>query len=234
MKSTLSSASPSSLRSTRFSPYKPPLTPRPSTMTLRHGTRLRTARLNRSAALDCWLKNNITDDALHLPDRNPGPEEALCVIYMSVAKGAVEGDFKNPDTYRLSFNTEDAESRSPLVRLGWFVGSNEEGDAPLWTRILTPGRLHYFMEPKTFAAQLMCGMTNIRVESVSSADISPQMCRWALTASKGTWVEQAVNAHCQGIDKSSDERRGGFPSIVSVGEARRAKFVKYIPPYDSD
>ncbi|KAF7370485.1 hypothetical protein MSAN_00680300 [Mycena sanguinolenta] len=95
MKSTLSSPSPSSrlsLRSTRFFLYQP-LAPRPGTMTLRHGTRL---RRNQLVALDNWLKNDSTGKSLHLLDRNPGIEEALCVVYMSIAKGAVEGDFKKP------------------------------------------------------------------------------------------------------------------------------------------
>ncbi|KAF8185604.1 hypothetical protein K438DRAFT_1973895 [Mycena galopus ATCC 62051] len=152
-------------------------------MTRRNGLRLRTAPLERTAALDNWLLEHIAPNTLSLPNRGLGPQEALCMLFMSIKKGTVDGAFKNPDTYRLLLNVEanvnDYPTTSPLLCLGSFVGSNEDSDAPLWTHILRPWRTHYFLQPRTFAATLTCGMTNIKVESTYSGNISLRMSLWA-------------------------------------------------------
>ncbi|KAJ7914136.1 hypothetical protein B0H13DRAFT_1873214 [Mycena leptocephala] len=168
-------ASSSSARSSKFGPYKAPLAPRPSTMTFKYGARLRAAR--DFAALDAWLAENLSPDALLLPKGVLGSQDALCVVFMSVFKGADDGVFRNHDTYSLSLHVEVEEcAASPLIFLARFVGSNEDGDAPLWTRILEPRKQQYFLEPRTFAAML--------VQSIPSRSISARMCDWARTTSK--------------------------------------------------
>ncbi|KAF8155108.1 hypothetical protein K438DRAFT_2026517 [Mycena galopus ATCC 62051] len=159
-------------------------------MTRQNGLRLRTAQLERTAALDNWLLQHITPNTLSLPTQGLGPHEGLCMVFMSVKEGTVDGAFKNPDTYRLLLNVEanvnDYPTTSPLLCLGSFVGSNEDSDAPL-----------------TFAATLSCGMTDIKVESTYSANISLRMCLWARQVAAGTQVEEAVTSHCDQFTKPS-------------------------------
>ncbi|KAJ7834059.1 hypothetical protein B0H14DRAFT_3462324 [Mycena olivaceomarginata] len=97
---------------------------------------------------------------------------------------------------------------SPFICLGSFVGSKDDGDAPPWTSILKPGQTHYFLETTAFAATVMCGMTDIKVESVSSQNISSRMCLWARSVSAGTRVEADVAVHCDQLEKKESERQG--------------------------
>ncbi|KAJ7791999.1 hypothetical protein B0H14DRAFT_2624506 [Mycena olivaceomarginata] len=181
-------ASSSSARSSKFGPYKAPLAPRPSTMTFKYGTRLRAAR--DFAALDAWLAENLSPDVLLVPKGVLVSQDALCVVIMSVLKGADDGVFRDPDTYSLSLHVEVEEcAASPLIFLARFVGSNEDGDAPLWTRILEPRKQHYFLQRRTFAAML--------VQSMSSRSISARMLLTGVRA--GTRVEAAVAKYCDGI-----------------------------------
>ncbi|KAJ7864720.1 hypothetical protein B0H13DRAFT_2671127 [Mycena leptocephala] len=188
----------SAARSSRFSPHTTPLPKRPSAMTLRNGARLRAARLARHAMLDDWLAENIAPRSLFWPDRRLLFNEAVCMVFLTIVKGPDDGVFQDPDIYCLSLLIElRGSSASPLLRIGRFVGSNDDADAPLWTRIVHPGKSHYFVQPRTFAAALVCGMTDIKVESMFEGNITSRMCLWARTASLGTWVEEDVTAHCQ-------------------------------------
>jgi hypothetical protein len=71
------------------------------------------------------------------------------------AQGPDDGVFQDPDIYCLSLIELRGSSASPLLRIGRFVGSNDDADALLWTRILHPGKSHYFVQPRTFAAALV-------------------------------------------------------------------------------
>ncbi|KAJ6514473.1 hypothetical protein C8R47DRAFT_1282477 [Mycena vitilis] len=195
-------------------------------MTARNGAHLRAARLILDAPLDKWLSESVAPESTSLPDRAPDTDEALCVVYMFVLEGRVEGIFQDPDTYCLSLTMEvQVCSPSPVLRLARFVGSNDDADAPAWTRLLQPGKLHYFFQPQTFSAEMICGMTGIHVESISSCDISTRMCLWARTVSAGTRVEDDVDAHCRWLNDKDPkaERKPGAPRTRLV---RRASPVK--------
>ncbi|KAK7012650.1 hypothetical protein R3P38DRAFT_2549464, partial [Favolaschia claudopus] len=151
----------------KFSPYQRPLAPSPSTVTLRYGACLRPPRLLETAPLDHWLAANITSESIVHPDTR-ALQEAVCVAFMSVIKGATDGFFKDQDLYLLSVTIElEKHCSYLLVRLASFSISNEDADAPLLTRLLKPKRSHYMFQRRTFAALLMCGMLPLRVESVS-------------------------------------------------------------------
>ncbi|KAJ7753206.1 hypothetical protein B0H16DRAFT_1459510 [Mycena metata] len=123
--------------------------------------------------------------------------DALCVLFMSVLKGVPEGIFKDPDVYRLSLVIEAKGcSPSPLLRLARFEGSSSNGDVPLWTRIIQPNTSHYLVEPRSFAATLTCGLSNIPAVSISSGHISARMYHFA-RQSLGTHVEADVGKHCR-------------------------------------
>jgi hypothetical protein len=111
-------------------------------------------------ATPCWmigLPRNIVPHSLYT-------STARVVI---CAQGPDDGVFQDPDIYCLSLLIELRESSaSPLLRICRFVGSNDDVDAQLGTRILHPGKSHYFVQPRTFVAALVCGMTNIKVESM--------------------------------------------------------------------
>ncbi|KAJ6516694.1 hypothetical protein C8R47DRAFT_402631 [Mycena vitilis] len=212
--------------SSRFSPYTTPLPPRPSTMTARNGAHLRAAQATRDAPLNKWLSDSVTPESTSLPDRAPDADEALCVVLMTVLKGAVEDIFQDPDVYCLSLIMEvQMCPPSPLLRLARFVGSSDDADAPAWTRLLQPDKSHYFLQPHTFSAEMICGMTGIHVESISSGDISPRMCVWARTVSAGTRVEDDIDAHCRWLNEKDpeDKRKPGAPRACLV---RRASPVK--------
>ncbi|KAJ7358174.1 hypothetical protein DFH08DRAFT_953360 [Mycena albidolilacea] len=147
-------------------------------MPLQNSTCLRAARLRRTAALDKWLLENITTSSLVLPDQPTRFEEALFTVHMTVLQGGNGGVFKDPDMYLLSLHVYAPKCRlSPFIRLGSsFVRSKDDGDAPPWTSILNPGQIHYFLETTAFAATVMRGMTDIKVQSVSSQNISSRMC----------------------------------------------------------
>jgi hypothetical protein len=84
-------------------------------------------------------------------------------------QGGNNSVFKDPDMYLLSLHVYAPKcGPSPFICLGFFVGSKDDGDAPPWTSILKPRQTHYFLETTAFAATVMCGMTDIKVESVSS------------------------------------------------------------------
>jgi hypothetical protein len=59
-------------------------------MTLQNSTRLRAARLRRTAALDKWLLENITTSSLVFPDQPARFEEALCIVHMTVLQVCVQ------------------------------------------------------------------------------------------------------------------------------------------------
>jgi hypothetical protein len=183
MKSATSSAA---TPTTRFRPYPPVILPRPSVMTTRNGARLRAAALSRDRALNDWLVDSITPSSVSRPDwESLNDNNTLCVLFMSVlkvphrlrlsfkytdhAQGIAEGIFKDPDVYCLSLVIEAKGcSPSPLLRLARFEGSSSNGDAPLWTRIIQPNTSHYLVEPRSFAAALTCGLSNIPAVSISS------------------------------------------------------------------
>ncbi|KAJ7609344.1 hypothetical protein DFH06DRAFT_1148464 [Mycena polygramma] len=214
-------------------------------MTARNGAHLRAARLILDAPLDKWLSESVTPESTSLPDRAPDTDEALCMVYMFVLEvhllgsvlGRVEGIFQDPDTYCLSLTIEvQVCSPSPILRLARFVGSNDDADAPAWTRLLQPGKLYYFFQPQTFSAEMICGMTGIHVESISSCDISTRMCLWARTVSASTRVEDDVDAHCRWLNDKDpkDERKPGAPrtrlkpkklAALSVPPTRSTKLV---------
>ncbi|KAJ7764726.1 hypothetical protein B0H16DRAFT_1454562 [Mycena metata] len=194
MKSSTSASAKS-----RFRPYYPPIPLRPSVMTTRNGARLRAAGLVRDAALNDWLAERISSRSLSEPDWELlNFHNALCVVHMSVIKGAPEGIFKDPDVYCLSLHIEAKGcSPSPLLRLARFVGSSGDGDAPLWTQIIQPNKSHYLVEPRSFAATLTCGLSNIPAVSISSGHISARMYHFARQVSLGTHVERDVGMHCR-------------------------------------
>ncbi|KAJ7136535.1 hypothetical protein C8R43DRAFT_955758 [Mycena crocata] len=182
----MKSANPSRMslnHSRRFSPYKSSLLPpRLSVMTARHGAHLRLARLARTAALDKWLAQNLTPESTFPYESEIGSNQAICYVYMSLLKSSNDGTvFEGPDTYCLSLEVEVAGSihGSPLTRLDRFVGSHEDADAPLWTRILEPGKDYIFVQPKNFIAALISGQTNIHVECIFTHTISSHMLVWA-------------------------------------------------------
>jgi len=186
------------LRVFKFTPY--PLPGRPSTLTAKYGAPLIAARLARYDALNTWLAANITPDSTCLPEEPFPPGQALCVLQLLVSKSEDDGSiFHGPDTFRLIIDIEIGGiggRRSPLMRLGVFLGSADDGDAPLWTRLLRPLQAYYIVEPRTFVATLACGMTDLAIESVTTMNISPRMRAWACTASLGTYVDRDVLAHC--------------------------------------
>ncbi|KAJ7509353.1 hypothetical protein B0H11DRAFT_2217077 [Mycena galericulata] len=102
---------------------------------------------------------------------------------MHIAKAEDDGSiFQGPDTYSILLDIElQGQPRSPLMHIGRFVGSSEDGDAPMWTRFLKPRYMYSFVDPRSWAALLVCGMTDIHVESVSTSDISARMQAWAHT-----------------------------------------------------
>ncbi|KAJ7502093.1 hypothetical protein B0H11DRAFT_2224002 [Mycena galericulata] len=59
---------------------------------------------------------------------------------MHIAKAEDDGSiFQGPDTYSILLDIElQGQPRSPLMHIGRFVGSSEDGDAPMWTRFLKP------------------------------------------------------------------------------------------------
>lgn len=62
---------------------------------------------------------------------------------------------------------------TPMIHLGRFVGSPDDSDAPQWTRLLQPRQTYYFTQPRACAAELVGGLTDIVVESISSVGFSP-------------------------------------------------------------
>ncbi|KAJ7088247.1 hypothetical protein C8R44DRAFT_991115 [Mycena epipterygia] len=181
----------------KFRSYSP-LQIRPSAMTARYGAPLRAATLAPHKAVNTWLAANITPASTTLPERPLRAHEARCIVNMFIVKAKDDGSiFQGPDVYCLTLEIQLQGMRpSPLMRLGRFVGSSDDGDAPLWTRLLKPRQSYYLTEPRTFAATLACGMTDIEVQSVSTEDISPRMRAWACTASLGTYIDEAVVRHC--------------------------------------
>ncbi|KAJ7809801.1 hypothetical protein B0H14DRAFT_3481192 [Mycena olivaceomarginata] len=88
---------------------------------------------------------------------------------MIVLQGGNDSVFKDPDMYLLSLHIYAPKyGPSPFIRLDSFMGAKDDGDAPPWTSILKPEQIHYFLETTAFAATVMRGMTDIKVESVSS------------------------------------------------------------------
>ncbi|KAJ7501245.1 hypothetical protein B0H11DRAFT_1908550 [Mycena galericulata] len=165
------------------------------------GTRLSEIATTCLAALEKMgppvLSSNITPD---LPEWQPlRPHQARFTISMHIAKAEDDGSiFQGPDTYSILLDIElQGQPRSPLIYIGRFVGSSEDGDAPMWTRFLKPRHMYSFVDPRSWAALLVCGMTDIHVESVSTSDISARMQAWAHTTALGTYVEQDVIEHCQ-------------------------------------
>ncbi|KAJ7509116.1 hypothetical protein B0H11DRAFT_1963891 [Mycena galericulata] len=135
-------------------------------MTARYGAHLRA--LAPHEALNTWLTANITPD---LPEWQPlRPHQARFTISMHIAKAEDDGSiFQGPDTYSILLDIElQGQPRSPLMYIGRFVGSSEDGATPMWTRFLKPRHMYSFVDPRSFAALLVCGMTDIHVESVST------------------------------------------------------------------
>ncbi|KAJ7318508.1 hypothetical protein DFH08DRAFT_971257 [Mycena albidolilacea] len=175
-------------------------------MTLQNGVHLRAARLRCTAALDKWLLENIATSSLVLPDQPARFEEALFIVHMTVLQGGND------------VRTE------PFICLGSFVGSKDDGDVPPWTSILKPGQTHYFLETTAFAATV----TDIKVESVSSQNISSRMCLWACSVSAGTQVEADVAAHCDQLKRKESERQGdGMYNLATRGSSMHN--LKMIP-----
>ncbi|KAJ7091055.1 hypothetical protein C8R44DRAFT_955621 [Mycena epipterygia] len=188
---------PASRAVRKFAPYSP-LPSRPSAATARYGAHLRAAALAPYEALNTWLAANITDGSTVVPERTLHAHEALCILTMFILKDKDVGSiFQGPDVYTLVLEIQlHGKSKSPLMRLGRFLGSSDDGDAPLWTRLFKPRESYHILETSTFAATLACGMTNIAVQSVSTETISARMRAWACNVSLGTCVDAAVVRHC--------------------------------------
>ncbi|KAJ7649011.1 hypothetical protein DFH06DRAFT_1332035 [Mycena polygramma] len=180
-------------RPLKFSPYAPTLASR---LRPRKEPTSQAARARPRSELDKWLAKNITSSSTELPEVvGPPQEEALCVVFMAVLKGATGGP-----VYGLSVMIEVRGcSSSPFVRLARFAGSKDQADAPLWTRIIQPGKSHYFYQPREFAARLVCGMTRIPAASALDDNISSKMCLWAQAISSGEPYEKDIDAQCQWI-----------------------------------
>ncbi|KAJ7687179.1 hypothetical protein B0H14DRAFT_2654015 [Mycena olivaceomarginata] len=113
---------------------------------------------------------------------------------MTLLQGGNDSVFKDPDMYLLSLHIYAPKcGPSPFIHLGSFVGSKDNGDTLPWTCILKPRQIHYFLKTTAFAATVMSGMTDIKVESVSSA---------------GTRVEVDVAAHCDQLERKESEKQG--------------------------
>ncbi|KAJ7133525.1 hypothetical protein C8R44DRAFT_772596, partial [Mycena epipterygia] len=191
----------SGLQKTRilyFAQIRAILPSRPSAATARYGAHLRAAVLAPYEALNTWLAANITDGSTVVPERTLHAHEALCILTMFILKDKDVGSiFQGPDVYTLVLEIQlHGKSQSPLMRLGRFVGSSDDGDAPLWTRLFKPRESYHILETSTFAATLACGMTNIAAQSVSTETISARMRAWACNVSLGTCVDAAVVRHC--------------------------------------
>ncbi|KAJ7509271.1 hypothetical protein B0H11DRAFT_1314031 [Mycena galericulata] len=92
--------------------------------------------LHNGKILPDWLTANITPN---LPEWQPlRPHQARFTISMHIAKAEDDGSiFQGPDTYSILLDIElQGQPRSPLMYIGRFVGSSEDGDAPMWTRFL--------------------------------------------------------------------------------------------------
>jgi hypothetical protein len=71
--------------------------------------------------------------------------------------------------YRLSLVVFDARAGSTeIISLARYEGSPADADAPLWTRRLRPGKLLRFSQPRAFGAQLVAGISDIRLYVSSS------------------------------------------------------------------
>ncbi|KAJ7143705.1 hypothetical protein C8R44DRAFT_864745 [Mycena epipterygia] len=228
----MKSASRSTARPTKFSPYMA-LPLRPSVMTARNGPRLRVARLALNAPIDTWLAANSLRDSTSPSEVSLGPDDALCTVYMTIVKGTEDGIFKDADVYCLSLAAETrANGGSPLMRLARYVGSCDDGDAPLWTRMLQPHQSYDFVQPKSFMAALACGMTDIRVGSISTGDIPSRMLIWASALSADSsiaapWPSLSIpvtSASSPGLHIMMKEDEGMMPRRTRL--IRRASPVK--------
>ncbi|KAF8167018.1 hypothetical protein K438DRAFT_1774762 [Mycena galopus ATCC 62051] len=77
--------------------------------------------------------------------------------------------FEGPDMHHLfltvhtpsNANLPSGHHTSPYMMLGHWIGSSDDGDAPPWTRYMTPDYLYRFRQPRAFMARMVAGLTPI-------------------------------------------------------------------------
>ncbi|KAF8209692.1 hypothetical protein K438DRAFT_1753343 [Mycena galopus ATCC 62051] len=77
--------------------------------------------------------------------------------------------FEGPDMHHLfltvhtpsNANIPSGHHTSPYMMLSHWIGSSDDGDAPPWTRYMTPDYLYRFRQPRAFMARMVAGLTPI-------------------------------------------------------------------------
>ncbi|KAF8125687.1 hypothetical protein K438DRAFT_2001912 [Mycena galopus ATCC 62051] len=208
----------------------PPLPPRPRTST----RRLYASDTSQPhhAHLNHWLKNIHT-----LPKDQDTAEleadEVLCTVKMCYKKAVDDGTiFEGPDMHHLfltvhtpsNANIPSGHHTSPYMMLGHWIGSSDDGDAPPWTRYMTPDYLYRFRQPRAFMARMVAGLTPIWIGDLVEQTVSRRMANWAVANARGTLVENTVKYLLLSTSTAGCEGSSGGAHSLGSGEKLTSAF----------
>ncbi|KAJ7774304.1 hypothetical protein DFH07DRAFT_952550 [Mycena maculata] len=214
---------------------RPPLGLFPPRLTILMAKQQKCLRLERRAALeslDNWVILNV-DAAGWVSTYLNSP--------VAPTEAAEIPVFRDPEIYILrmkvvipsAVGVTTTNQRSPLVILRKFEGFLDQDDVLRWVHHFSPGETYHFAHERGFLAEILCGQTNIFVESVPSAysqqaiflvlngsrkrNISSAMITWARAAASSeftgslnnldnTFVKRwiLIKANLAGVEKEQD------------------------------
>ncbi|KAJ6530232.1 hypothetical protein B0H19DRAFT_1273895 [Mycena capillaripes] len=132
--------------------------------------------------LDRWLATTEFSGEYQIITALPD-DRVFCNIFLRVREG-------NTGTVCTLFLCayDPRAGRTDTLRLACFEGSRHAADAPLWVGRLLPNTLLWSCQPRTFAARLVAGMTDIPVCNLypRSDEMYARRLSWARNAAFGT------------------------------------------------
>ncbi|KAK7008442.1 hypothetical protein R3P38DRAFT_2791335 [Favolaschia claudopus] len=144
---------------------------------------MRAVRLQQCNSLNRWVGSiDFPAFAAFNPETLLHDDQALCQMWISRSMDRTGIPFHQL-CFRIS-HPRAGETR--ILSLGQFTGEFADTNAPLWLRRLTPERHYRFPLSRERAAQLIGGLTDIRVKDLWTRNVSPDMIFWAMKTAAGT------------------------------------------------